>query len=355
MAAGTFIIQERPELGGFTPRGGAVRFEWTAANRNAPVQPWPGGVTQRTKRTDYTGADEPTEQVLGPNFKPFTLRGTWLDKYNAPGYAVETWRAFLAMVRRGNVCEFSFKSQAFFGIITDFDWDYRREYDIGYSFTVSVHRRPGLDELSARVAGGVIQDASSLVSKLGERINTRMVEIQTERPTEQLAGDISLTVGEDFDSLQSSIAEFEEIVEQRILQPGADAATALRRAVAAGDITIGRAQTLLNRLGSIASDVNLSYQTALGVLDIETWSRGLAAQARLSVFDAYDARQQLDEQVEPNAVALYRPYQNESLYSISNRFYGTPHNWRLIKERNRLPSSNLDGTELLIIPEAPPS
>lgn len=371
MAVGTFIVAERPDLGGFKPRGGEARFEWTAEGRSAPKQPWPGGVTQRTARVDYPGSDTPTEQVLGPNFKPFTLSGSWKDKYNplatraegetdesfaarAGGFAIKTWKAFLAMVRRGNVVEVSFKSLTFFGIITDFDWDYRREYDIGYTFTVSVHRRPGADELAKPPSPTTTKDANTLSQSIKDRIETEMAAIDERKPTTQLALDTSPQTKEHLQQMLSDSQDFQTVVDQRVLKTDADSALSVRRAIASGDLIIGGAQTLLNYLGGLKSDTALMYQTAMGVLDFETWGRGLAAQARLVVFESYDARQQLDEQAEPDAIALYRPFKNESLYSISNRFYGTPHNNRLIKQRNRLTSSNLTGTELLIIPEAPP-
>jgi nucleoid-associated protein YgaU len=50
--------------------------------------------------------------------------------------------------------------------------------------------------------------------------------------------------------------------------------------------------------------------------------------------------------------ALYRPRAGESLYAISNQFYGTPHQWRQIAEVNGLYGMTLTGEELLTIPAA---
>jgi len=370
VSAGTFIIQERPDLGGLKPRAGAVRFEWDAEHRNAPLQPWPGGVTQRTARIDYPGADNPTEQVLGPNFKSFSLSGRWRDKYNplssrapgetdsvfgarARGYAIKELNAFLAMVRRGNMVEISFKSLTFFGIITDFDWEYYREYDIGYTFTVSPHRRPGSDELDKPVSPLTVRDANTLAIAIDARASTTL-DIESTKPAALLAGDASALSTQRVADVKAGSDDFSSVVSNRVLKVNSDPLLSVQRAVSAGDILIGRAQSAIGAAGALKSSTALIYHTALGVLDFETWNRGLAAEMRLIAGDSYSARQQLDEQAEPNAIALYRPFENESLYSISNRFYGTPHNWRLIKERNRLSSSNLTGTELLIIPEAPP-
>lgn len=362
MAAGTFVIQEKPELGGFTPRSGAVRFEWDSDHRSSPVQPWSGGVHQRTARVDYPGADNPTEQVLGPNFKPFSLSGRWQDKYNGGsptepgeiGFATKTFNAFLAMVRRGNIVEISFKSLNFIGLITDFDWDYRREYDIGYTFTVSPHRRPDADELAKPPSPTVTRDAKTLSKKIEERIKTDMAAIAENKPANQIAGEASPLTTAQYEDMVAASDEFQTIVNQRVLETDSDADLSVRRAIASSDLLIGRAALQLAGLSDLGSDTSLMYQTPLGVLNLEVWARGTSAGARLTVFDSYEARRQLDEQADPNALALYQPFKNESLYSISNRFYGTPHNWRLIKQRNRLVSSNMTGAELLVIPEAPP-
>lgn len=355
MAVGQFKILERPDLGGRSPRqGDPVQFVWDADHRNAPLQPWPGGVTQRTARIDYPGSDNPTEQVLGPNFKPFTLTGRWSDKFNEPGYAIKTWKAFLAMVRRGNVVQVSFKSLTFIGIITDFDWEYRRDYDIGYSFTVSVHRRPDPDELSSPPSPTITRDANTLSKAIEERIKTNMAEINEGKPSVHMAGDASPLSQEQYEEMVAASDRFQTIVNQRVLQVDSDSDLSIRRAVASADRIINLAKAQIDTAGVLKADVALAYQTPMGNLEFETWNRGIAAQARLSIFDSYEARRQLDEQADPTALALYRPFENESLYSISNRFYGTPHNWRLIMRRNRLSSSNLEGTELLVIPEAPP-
>lgn len=354
MAVGVFKIKERPDLGGFRPRSGPVEFNWDSDHRNAPIQPWPGGVHQRTQRTDYAGTDNPSEQVLGPNFKPFTLRGSWKDKFNSPGYAIATWNAFLALVRRGNVVEVSFKSLTFFGIITDFDWEYRREYDIGYSFTVSAHKRPGADEIVTPPQPTILKDARTLSREIDERIKKDMAAMLERKPANQIAEDTSPLTEAQFQNMINASDEFQSIVSQRILPTDADADTGVRRAVASGDLLINRAKTQIDGLKNLNTGASLMYQTPLGVLGFEGWARGTSAQARLVVFDSYQARLQLEEQADPKAIAIYHPAAGENLYGISIRFYGTPENWRLIKKRNRLTSTTLAGTETLVIPEAPP-
>ena len=76
-----------------------IRFEWSAAKRNAPFRPWSFGTLLTTARTDYPGTvNAPTEQVLNARLSDFTLAGKFKDSWNYAGYAVEEWRAFEKMV-----------------------------------------------------------------------------------------------------------------------------------------------------------------------------------------------------------------------------------------------------------------
>jgi hypothetical protein len=79
---------------------------------------------------------------------------------------------------------------------------------------------------------------------------------------------------------------------------------------------------------------------------------GAEAGARAMLLAARRAQESLLAQADPNALALYQPHAGESLYAISNRFFKTPHRWREIAARNGLKTVVLEGTELLIIPNA---
>jgi hypothetical protein len=108
---------------------------------------------------------------------------------------------------------------------------------------------------------------------------------------------------------------------------------------------------MLTQLNSASSTSKLAYESAMSTLEFETWARGLAAQSRLAWANADAFQRDLERRSEPKAKALYRPFKGESLYSISSRFYNTPHEWRRIMDKNGLTNLTLQGTELLIIPE----
>lgn len=104
-------------------------------------------------------------------------------------------------------------------------------------------------------------------------------------------------------------------------------------------------------LATVRADVNLAVATAMGVLDFEDWSRSLRFMARIAMGQAHNGNLASTQRAQPDAKRLYRPNAGESLYQISRKFYGTPHAWRLIYERNSLSSFQLTGSETLIIPE----
>ena len=161
----TFTITERPDLGGFRPRSGKGQvFKWSSQNQNIPQGAWEFGGQLRTNRINYPGTDRPTEQVLGPNYTPFTLTGRWKNKFNrapvgegqespVPGaegnnYAENEMRLFETMCRRGNVIELQFQEITITGLITEWSFLYKRRWDIGYSFTFSPHTKGGQDEIA---------------------------------------------------------------------------------------------------------------------------------------------------------------------------------------------------------------
>src|SRR5262252_4775222 len=127
-----------------------ARFEWTATReatttqggaRACPTGSWALGGRLLRSRTDYPGSPLPSEQVLSTVQKDHHFVGEWNDKWNKPGYAAEEMQRFEDMVRRGNRVQISFESQAFEGVIYDWEFQYKGAWQIQYSFNFSVHTR----------------------------------------------------------------------------------------------------------------------------------------------------------------------------------------------------------------------
>lgn len=372
-----FVIEEIAAIGGAIPAGGFAKFVWTAKNRNIPFKPWNFGVELRTVRTDYPGADDPTEQVLGPNFTPFTLNGVWDDKYNpqsrldpnnaddlailrAPvgslarlalgGYAELEQLAFENMVRRGNPVRITFEQLTIQGLITGVEFSYEKEWRIGYSFTFSPHHRQPGGAFSISRSPRTVLNSTQLRNEANDIVNTAL-EVHTRVPVNRLTGNLFNAADTLLEEWVTQIAGIDLSIEKRQLNPEQEANASLLRLAANFFSLSTTAVNLISLLESLDSTEAMDFEAGIGQLDYDVWARGLQDVARAMVVSSQRASSELQQRAQPNALALYSPQAGESLYSISNRFYRTPHNWRLIATRNGLNSLILAGTELLVIPE----
>jgi hypothetical protein len=266
------------------------------------------------------------------------------------------------MCRRGNIVQITLSDAAesisFNGLITEWNFAYEHSGMIGYSFTVSPHERSGIDELKQNqalkaVVGNPVTDAEALKQKYVE-LEGKFEDPVVQRDMQSsYYGDTKSLL----DTILEGITELNAVITQRGLDGlasgslGINPGLALRKAMALSAGVITTAANVTNLKGSLRSDTTLGIQSALSVLSFDTWSRGLAAQARITIFNTRKTQISYAAQVDQTAISVYRPRAGESIYAISNKFYGTPHNARLIRERNKLPSYNLTGEELLIIPE----
>jgi len=347
-----FIIIEQ-DKGGKQPPKSFARFEWDAQHKNIPLQPWSFGVTQRMVRTDYPGADDPTIQVLGPNYTPFTLNGRWDNRHNpeTPNYATVEREKFEDMVRRGNEIRIIFGKITIQGVISGCNFDYRRDWDIGYSFTVEpLHRQPG-GFFALQRSPRTTLNATQLRNETSDEVED-IQERHLRAPRFRITGSTYVDADEKIAELADGVATIDDAIDQRTLSLEVEANTSLRRLAQA----FLNMSTLGNDLITLLKDNDTSeamdVELPIAVLDYDVWSREIMYLARRVVVVAQRAASELQQRVDPNALALYRPQVGEHLYETSNRFYKTPHNWRVIFERNGLVSTTLTGEELLVIPES---
>lgn len=370
MPGSTFLIEELDLLGGVRPPGGFQRFEWDEDHRNIPYKPWTFGVQQRNVRTDYPGADDPTTQVLGPNFTPFSVEGMWDDRYNARsvspdvrsgltqkefralagGYAVEEWQRFEMMVRRGNMVRITFESVVIQGLVENFEVDYHDSSMIGYRFTFSPHHRQPGGFFQLRSSPRTVLNVQQLRDEVYEELSDAQA-LHEFAPTTNLVGTLYLDVDELMDRWAEKLAEIDIAIDQRQIVPDQDVAAALLRMAQLfyGMSAVGL--ELLDLLYATDSDEALGFENGQDTIKYNVWAKGIQYQARRMIVVGHRAAAELQQRANPNALALYRPYEGEHLYAIANRFYGNAASWRAIADRNGLVTYTLEGTELLIIPE----
>lgn len=353
MASREFTITELKRAGDGGYVDTLVKFTWTNDNRAAPRGTWKFGQTQRTVREDYPGVDAPVEQVLGPNYKEQSLEGVWDDRHNYTGFALETQNKFEALVQRGSMVRLEFESISFTGILKDADYTYKRSGYIGYTFTISPHFRKsgGIGSgTTARRTPPKAFNPTDYAATQTKAMSGFMLSVHQDAPTTHMTGSVWSDVGELIADVQRAVATGLDTVDQRVGQAEAFI-TDYRRLANALNVIKGSAFDVISEVSIQRSDVVLSYDDAVASLDFDVWRTQLSAYARQMMLVAHDGAVELSKRADPTAVALYRPRAGESLYSISQRYYGTPTQWRTIADRNGLTTMVLQGNELLIIPQ----
>lgn len=362
MAAGVFTITEIRDSGDPATADDVARFEWSADSkptapfdgskgggaRACPIKPWGTTGAQRTVRTDYPNAKVPGVQVLGPVHKPHSFKGRFDDRYNGAGFAKFEWRRFLEMAKRGPIVRVQYDDIAYEGIVTDWTFDVQRMWDIDYEITIDIYNEPQEGDRT-RVPVTPTDPLTAL--------NDHDLAVQATLDADEIAPRNAMTGTLADDTSTALVAmvvardSLAATIDQRDVAPPENPVDAFTRIATQFRAARGAAFNLILRLGSVRADLDMAQRTAIGVLDFEDWSRSLRFAARIAMGSALAGDLAATEHAEPDAVRLYRPSAGEHLYSIARRFYGTPHAWRLIYERNSLRTFVMVGSETLLIPE----
>jgi nucleoid-associated protein YgaU len=335
-----------------------VEFKFAKENFSAPRGPQSFGVELRTARQDLPGSEEPVEQVLGWHYTPFTVTGVWDDRYAGKGYAEKTRNDFQEMVKRGNIVKYQFEQVSVYGLIKNFTTNYKRQDLQGYSFTISPHYRTEGETVreNANPNRKVVQDPKTSVLKARAALDALRAAqalataAANARVQSLISGSIFSDINDAIDTVETHIANAENIVNNEILKPGQDAANALNRGAQAMASVKTAASAILSQTRHIAASTLMSVDSISETLKLESWGRGVASFTRDLVVQAEQSRIDFVYRAQPKPARLHRVRQGESLYQISTLYYGTPHHWRDILTANHLTSIVLLGGELLVIP-----
>lgn len=356
-AGGVFRIEERRRDG----EPGEI-FGWTALEVDppdltkggrgaAPVGRWTAGGQQRHVRTDYPGAVAPSLQVLGPVQKDQDLSGEWDDRHNFPGYAEAERARFEEMCRRGSPVWVQFSGWSFDALISDWELSFKGSWRVGYKFTLTVINRT--DQANARTGSVAPTEAQSLTVAFQQIDQTTQQAFDENKdvPRRNLTSGLSSALDTGLAALNDARNTMAGTVDGTEANPAASAIFQYRRLATQARLIQGAASGILDEIVGAKADLQLGTVTALSLLDFEASTRSLAMQMRLLRGTSQRVGDDMDARIDPDPFRFYRARKNESLYAISNQFYGTPHAWRLIAERNGLESLTLEGGEILMIPE----
>lgn len=362
MAAGVFTLTEIRAAADPSSADEGERFEWTADRfprtpfdgsrgggaRACPLKPWSIGGEQRTVRTDYPGAKIPSEQVLGAVHKQHEFHGHWDDRYNGPGYALFEQRRFVAMCERGNLVRWQYGPYVFEGIIKTWDCPVKLLSFVDYSFTTSTHRR--IDQATEPRSPDTPLDPTKQLDRFDVAVQA-MLDADERAPRSFVAGTLADDVTEQLVAQVNVREELAQTIDNRDILPTEHPIDAFTRIAAQFRAGRSAASAMLSRLAIVRADLDMLQNTAVDVLNFEDWVRSVRYMTRVVLGTAIVGGRAASERSTPAPTRLYRPSQGEHLYSIARKFYGSPHAWRLIAERNRLDTFTMDGVKVLVIPE----
>lgn len=358
MSAGVFKITEIPA--GTSPDDGTGEVfmwtsDWTApdgltAARAAPRGDWRIPGQQRQVRTDYPGGVNPSRQILGPSQKAFTWIGVWDDRFNGKGFAVAEMRRFENMCRRGNPVQVEFQEQSFRGVITEWEWTYKRDWQIGYSFTFDPDNRTDVEATTSTAPPG---DPGTAVEDL-QIIAVKTAGVHADKPAYAIGGTngagLISSVSSGLAKVSKGINDVAGLLDIKtgILKPIGDLramGTQFRRIK-------GDCAEVAAKLGTAKATLAMGVRSAKAMLDFETWGRSTARLMRVAAKTAESAAKDVIRRDVGNPKGIYRPRKGESIYSVSRACYGSPFNGRAIRLANpQYKSIRFAGTETLVIPE----
>lgn len=358
---GVFVITELVTAGDPASADQGERFEWSSGRaatpfngvtgggaRACPVKPWPIGGEQRQVKTHYPNAKIPSRQVLGPKLLPQLFTGRWDDRYNSAGYAKAEMDRFVAMCERGNPVRIQFGANVFEGLIENWKCDPAREWKITYEFSFDADNRP--EQTDKTRVPVTPPDTATLLDRF-DLATQAMLDADEGAPRSAIGGTLANDVTQDLVTIVELREELAASIDQRDRDVADRAFDGFTRIASQFRAARGAAYALMTRLAAVRSDVDMTVRTAIGVLEFENWIRSLRFAGRVAMGSALTGDRAVTERAEPDAVRLYRPHEGEHLYAIARKFYGTPHAWHLIAQRNALTQVTLTGNEILIIPE----
>lgn len=348
MASGSsvFSVTELRRTGAGVLVDTPVVFRWDADTHSAPIEEIAMPYHVGTVREEY--GDRVVEQVLTTTPQPFQLRGAWDDKHGGAGFAQATYDEFQKLVARASLVRIEFERLSATGLITDLLPTYKHRTRTEWELTFSPHWL-GAENASVR-PGRIVNPVAKPMREHAAAVEAAVAELDgflDDASAVPLTSGLLSDVGKAIDSMTATSAQI-----QAATSAGLETeATQKLLAVASMFSTLrGSAQNLIDTTAQARSDVTVAFDSVMETLDFETWTRDTRAHANLMILDSDEAEADMRARAQAAPLAVHRPSVGESWYQISQRYYGTPNEWRRIYDFNDLSSLELDGTEELLIP-----
>lgn len=316
----------------------------------APQGTWDNELAMRIKRTDYPGVSRPSVQILGSNHEDFSLSGMWDDRYNYAGFAKETWRALERLIQSGNLCRFQYDDIVYHGTITKLNTQVELASRIMYTITVSPHYKDVDPGSVQRQADKAVLTVGDVYNRLDQSVANLQVANQ-DRIDARFTASVLASVDRSISRIDQSRATVGLSIDVGKLNPLETPITQWNKFASQFVEAQVANEELLTVMAPVRADLDIISPSAVVMLSFESWSRTVKSAARAARYAAMVSVKEMRKRFKPKAATLYRPYAGESIFAISNKFYGTPTQWRIIADRNGINYYEFTGDEILAIPD----
>lgn len=367
-APSTFTVATLVEQGGqLVPGSPVLELE----GRALPYQPFTLEGAARVETTWYPGNPVATLQVLGTEERPASVAGQWKDRFlksatdegiavrppgavRLDGAPLEDSAAAVAAVERFRLAclpvEVRWDALTRRGLLTRFRQTWIRREDVEWEMEFTWASRGEQQAPPVLPASPSPGDFAGSLRGLTDALHSAL-----ESPPFQAIEDFTSAVEAAVAEVEEATQALEDAAEEAaglVLAP-ADAAL---RCLAAVETIKGSAREVVALVDSWppAELVKTGDVSALGlgevlaaarhVLGVKAAARGLATAAaeQGGVLRASAAQE--------DVVAVHAAREGEDLRGVSQRYYGTPHEWRRLAKRNQLEGSALSAGQVVLVP-----
>lgn len=291
-----------------------VRLE----NHMLPAPPLSFTTGMKIKKNEYPGNPEPTVQVLGTNYQPIEVAGKFMDlRARKDGFAERMRLELQTLKDKGEEIVFQYASQIFVGMIEELTFETYNIREIGYKlkfnlFTMELKKTS--KKLTSLADVDKLQKKASALKDLVDKAQTLNNKIV---------------------NLHNSVWQYiNEIKEKTGLND-------INQLINLSRLSANEINSMLNEIRRLKPQNFIDIQ---GVQEIQKSTMELR-QENLNYLTAVTKQANGDRKF-----IVYIVAQDDTLMSISTKFYGTADAWGPIAIENKLTTTVLTLGQKLVIP-----
>jgi hypothetical protein len=334
--------------------------------RALPYRPVGWGGHMRTKNTWYQGNPVATQQVLGPELPDTVLEGQWKDRFmfgaeaagevsavlvNGSPTEVRSAEAavslFYELLNSGNTLQVIWGPEVRVGILVDFVPKYQRLQDIEWRAEFEWSSRGEIEARAVETPVGS-DDLLGSINGLDDILGFSPEDVVRAFNAQLLdtVESVRESTGIIFEALRT--VEAVASIPQSVLGAIQSAAESVRLELTE---EIGR---LTENSASGGQGASATVRAA-ALFSVEACRRTTARRAAAVRRDALEIDRQTQERATPVQVQIIPVPEDTSLYTLSNRFYGTPDFASFLARANGLTSAIAPAGFQLRVPPRPPT